>query len=318
MTRGASPKGTSCHGVLLPGTSTPGAVPGRERHGPAVRPANPPAGLGHAGLGPGPRSHRRQTLAISSDEDGQYGAVVAVTRRARIRPGLGRLAPELLLVSNLQHRAWDPADRRVHFMTDEEPAYIRIVRDRLVYANRYGELYDDDVEFRPGGVRGRYVRWQWRSMYSVAVLALADPSTALLVRNFRHSARREVIEAVKGFGDDGRPPVEVARHELREELGFTATGLTFLGKAVADPGFADHPVHCFLATGKVDGPPHPEDSEAIRGIARFPIAQTAEALASGRIEDAVTLLLLWQACELERKGTGSARDTPVPDAGRSH
>lgn len=93
-------------------------------------------------------------------------------------------------------------------MTDEELPSIRIVRDRLVYANRYGEPYDDDVEFRPGGVRGRYVRWQWSSMYSVAVLALADPSTALLVRNFRHSARREVVEAVKGFGDDSLSPVE--------------------------------------------------------------------------------------------------------------
>jgi 8-oxo-dGTP pyrophosphatase MutT (NUDIX family) len=191
-------------------------------------------------------------------------------------------------------------------MADEEPPYIRIVRDRLVYANRYGELYDDDVEFRPGGVRGRYVRWQWRSMYSVAVLALADSATALLVRSFRHSARREVLEAVKGFGDDAGPPVEVARHELREELGFTATGFTFLGKTVTDPGFADHPMHCFLATGKVDGLPQPEDSEAIRGITRFPIAETPEALASGRIEDSVTLLLLWQAYELERKGTDGA------------
>lgn len=203
-------------------------------------------------------------------------------------------------------------------MPSEEQPYIHIVRDRLVYANRYGELYDDDVEFRPGGVRGRYVRWQWRSMYSVAVLALVDPATALLVRNFRHSARREVVEAVKGFGDDALSPVEVARHELREELGFTAAGLTFLGKAVADPGFADHPVHCFLATGKVDGPPHPEDSEAIRGITRFPITQIPEALASGSVQDSITLLLLWQAYELGRKVTGSARDTPLPDAGRSH
>jgi 8-oxo-dGTP pyrophosphatase MutT (NUDIX family) len=202
-------------------------------------------------------------------------------------------------------------------MTSEEQPYIRIVRDRLVYANRYGDLYDDDVEFRPGGVRGRYVRWQWRSVYSVAVLPLVDPATALLVRNFRHSARREVVEAVKGFGDDGRSPVEVAHHELREELGFTAAGLTFLGKAGADPGFADHPVHCFLATGKVDRLPHPEDSEAIRGVTRFPVMQTPEALASGSVQDSITLLLLWQAYELERKVAGGARDTTVPNAGRS-
>jgi 8-oxo-dGTP pyrophosphatase MutT (NUDIX family) len=202
---------------------------------------------------------------------------------------------------------------RVLAMSGEEASYIRIVRDRVVYANQYGDLHDDDVEFLPAAVPGRYLRWQWRACYSVAVLALPDPGTALLVRNFRHSARREVLEAVKGFGDDARAPAEVARQELREELGFSASGLSFLGVAVADPGFADHPMHCFLATGRVDDRRHPEHSESIRGTTRFALARTPAALAKGDIQDAVTLLLLWQAYELGRTGIHGAQKSPVSD-----
>jgi 8-oxo-dGTP pyrophosphatase MutT (NUDIX family) len=191
-------------------------------------------------------------------------------------------------------------------MTDEVVPRIHILSERIVYANQYGDLYDDDVEFSPLGVRGRYIRWMWRAPYSVAVLALSDPHTALLIRNFRHSARREVLETVKGFGQKGTAPADAAVAELREEMGFAVTSLTFAGVTVTDPGFADHPMHCFLATGHIDGTRRPEQSEAIQGVMSFPLARTPGALASGEVQDAVTLLLLWHAYELARRGGDDA------------
>jgi ADP-ribose pyrophosphatase len=180
-------------------------------------------------------------------------------------------------------------------MGDEEPPAIHILRDRVVYENDYGNLYDDEVEFRPQGTLGRYVRWKWRAPYSVAILPFVDPQTALLIRNFRHSARREVLEAVKGFGDEARDPAEVAIAELREELGFSTVNLHFLGVTNTDPGFACHPMHCFVATGRIDAPRSPEHTESIGGVAEFPLKGTPKALAAGEIQDSVTLLLLWQA-----------------------
>ena len=179
-------------------------------------------------------------------------------------------------------------------MEDNTPT-IRIIRNRLVYANRYGDLYDDDVEFQPAATRGRYLRWRWRAKYSVAVLALPRPGIALLVRNFRHSARSEVLEAVKGFGDNAKDPADVARSELREELGFIADELVFLGTTFADPAFAHHPMKCFLAIGQVDQAAMPENSEAIIGSEHFPLSRTPTALRSGEVQDSVTLSLLWQA-----------------------
>jgi ADP-ribose diphosphatase len=180
-------------------------------------------------------------------------------------------------------------------VNDDQGPHIRIVQERLVYANQYGNLYDDEVKFEPAGAPGRYVRWKWHAPYSVAVLPLADPDTALLIRNFRHSARREVLEAVKGFGVQAREPREIALIELREELGFSADELTFLGVTVADPSFAHQPMHCFLATGRIDSQRTPEASEVIQGVTEFNLARTPQALQTGQILDAVTLLLLWQA-----------------------
>ena len=165
----------------------------------------------------------------------------------------------------------------------------------MVYANRFGELYDDDVEFRPSAEQGRYLRWHWRAKYSVAVLALAQPDTALLLRSFRHSARCAVLEVVKGFGDDARDPADVAHAELSEELGFIASKLEPIGTVFTDSAFAHHPMKCFLAEGEISHAAMPESSEAIVGTEKFPLSRTPDALASGEVQDSATLALLWQA-----------------------
>jgi ADP-ribose pyrophosphatase len=180
-------------------------------------------------------------------------------------------------------------------MSYRDNASIEIIRDRVVYSNQYGHLHDDDVRFQPADTEGRYIRWQWRAPYSVAVLPLVDANTAILVRNFRHSARRDVLETVKGFGTSERSPGEVARIELREELGYSVDELTFLGTTYSDPGFAYHPMQCFLATGRVDRKAAPERSETIQGAREFTVTDTPKALQSGEVQDSVTLLLLWHA-----------------------
>lgn len=180
-------------------------------------------------------------------------------------------------------------------MDANDEASISIVRERMVYSNQYGSLYDDDVQFEPAGNRGRYVRWCWRPSYSVAAIALPKQDTSLLVWNFRHSARRVILEAVKGFGDEARSPADVARAELREELGFITDSLVYLGTTFADAAFAYQPMYCYLASGYLGCQPEQESSEAINGYEEFDLRRVPEALSSGELSDSVTLLMLWQA-----------------------
>src|SRR5436190_22243025 len=117
---------------------------------------------------------------------------------------------------------------------------IRILQEHRVYENAYGELFDDEVEFTSSATVGTYVRWQWKAPYSVAVLAVVGRKYVHLVNSFRHSARRNVFETVKGFGRTDVEPAQQAREELEEELGFVTNELEYLGEAVTDPAFSFH------------------------------------------------------------------------------
>lgn len=171
---------------------------------------------------------------------------------------------------------------------------IRIVQERLVYDCRYGRLYDDHVEFLPQGAVGTYLRWEWEAPYSVAVLPILDTGEIILVESFRHSARRTVIEVPKGFGRIGTAPVEIAHEELAEEVGLQSSDIRAAGKVFTDPAFAYAPFHLFVAEACSVTQARPEASEVIVRPMKYAMSEIPGLLASGTVDDAVTVLLLQQ------------------------
>jgi len=175
---------------------------------------------------------------------------------------------------------------------------IRIKKENLIYENSYGKLYDDDVIFLPQSVNGKYVRWTWKAPYSVAVLPMVDENQALLIKNFRHSARKVLLEVPKGFGAIGEEPLSVAKKELEEETGLRSEKIEQLGTVVTDPSFAYHPMHLFIAYDCASSKSHHESSEVIVETFKININDVPQLLSKKGIEDAVTLLLLWLASHL--------------------
>jgi 8-oxo-dGTP pyrophosphatase MutT (NUDIX family) len=171
---------------------------------------------------------------------------------------------------------------------------ITVIEERLVYANSYGRLYDDDVRFEPGGALGTYVRWDWDAPYSVAVLP-TQAGSVTLIRSFRHASRTEVLEVPKGFGEEGVEPVEMARRELHEETGLVAREIRAIGRVSTDPGFVDHGIHLFLASDYIFDRPSPEPSEAIAEVVTLELSEALAAVLESPVVDAVTLLLLHAA-----------------------
>lgn len=169
---------------------------------------------------------------------------------------------------------------------------IQIINEVVKYENAYGRLFDDEVLFTSSNIVGNYVRWQWKPPYSVAVLPITSNQEIILINNFRHSARKNVIEVPKGFGREGLDPVEIVKEELLQETGVTSSSFEYLGEVVTDAAFAYHPMHLYIARNCEIGTSAPEDREAINGIEFIPAQKLGEYLTEGTIEDAVTLLLL--------------------------
>ena len=148
---------------------------------------------------------------------------------------------------------------------------VRVVRDTV----REGEqTYVREVVGHPGG--------------AAAVPVYAD-GTVAFVRQYRHPARRYVLELPAGKLDPGERPAETAARELEEELGLVAGRMEQLSEFYTTPGFCAERLWVFLATDLRETARRHEEDEIIE-VVRMPFARALGMVASGEIDDAKTII----------------------------
>lgn len=169
------------------------------------------------------------------------------------------------------------------------PEPIRRTREVLAYANRYAEVFDDEVEF-PDGAMGRYLRIAHRGEGPGVVILPVHAMTVGLVRTYRYPVGAWQWGLPRGFSH-GRDPLVTARAELHEELGVQDAGFQLLGTMTPDSGMLAGSVAVVLA--QVDDPTG--DVVDVREVAEvrwLPVQELWQWVAQGRIEDGMTLAAL--------------------------
>jgi 8-oxo-dGTP pyrophosphatase MutT (NUDIX family) len=128
-----------------------------------------------------------------------------------------------------------------------------------------------------------------------------------LVEQFRYTVQERCLELPQGGWEMGDiVPEELARGELKEELGLHAEVMVYLGSVWIAYGFTKQKQHVFLATGlsHTETEPDPEEHDLIAHS--VPVTEFEEMMLNGAIRDCCTLAawglyLLWKA----RRGTGA-------------
>lgn len=132
-----------------------------------------------------------------------------------------------------------------------------------------------------------------RQMGAAAVLALTPGDDAVLVRQFRPPVRDVMLEIPAGLLDvEGEDALTCAVRELREETGYEARAIEFLGGIYVSPGSTDHYVHLFVA--RTDGEPHQEPEDGI-DVVLLPFRDMLASAGAGKVRDAKTALALLMA-----------------------
>lgn len=128
-------------------------------------------------------------------------------------------------------------------MTRIKPA---VHRRRTVARSRLFEVEEMDLEFS-NGVRTRYERLVGSSHGAVAIAAMPDPETVLLIREYAAGTDRYELGLPKGKIEPGEDVLAAANREIMEELGYASRCLTALGAFSLAPGYMSHTTHLVLA-----------------------------------------------------------------------
>ena len=185
--------------------------------------------------------------------------------------------------------------------TNPEPS-IQTLSTREIYRNPWLRLREDQI-LRSNGQPGIY------SVIDKDDCAIILPmdrdqagnETIWLVEQFRYTIQQRCLELPQGGWEMANVDrEELARGELKEELGFEAASMTYLGTLWIAYGFANQKQHVFLAQGLTQSgtTPDPEEHDLIPHS--VPIAQFEEMMLNGTIRDNCTLsawglYLIWKA-----------------------
>ena len=177
----------------------------------------------------------------------------------------------------------------------------RVLDTRRPYANRINRLRADRVEI-PGRGELQYCYLE-RGESVIIVPILADGRVAL-IRQYRYPVDEHCLELPAGCCRDqgGASLADVARQELREEIGGTAASLEYLTWFYSSSSISDEVCHLFLARGvTLDRPAETEPGEHLE--VRLVTFADAVALARGGEIKTGTCALAILLCEARLNGT---------------
>ncbi|MCL2102494.1 MAG: NUDIX hydrolase [Syntrophorhabdaceae bacterium] len=147
------------------------------------------------------------------------------------------------------------------------------------------------------GSKGWHTFQVLRHPGGVGVLPMHDDGTITLIRQFRPSVEKKLLEIPAGRKEPGEDPTECGRRELTEETGLYADSLASLGAFYPSPGILDEIIHLYLARGLSQGNAAPEFYEEIETV-RIPFDEALRMAENDEIRDSKTIVALLRARRL--------------------
>jgi 8-oxo-dGTP pyrophosphatase MutT (NUDIX family) len=174
---------------------------------------------------------------------------------------------------------------------------IVTLSSREVYRNHWMRLREGRI-LRSNGEKGIYGVVEKDDS---AIILPIDGGRIWLVEQFRYTIQERALELPQGGWEmEVENPEDLARGELKEEMGLDAAQMTCLGTLWIAYGFTRQRQHVFLATGLSQTERDPDAEEHDLIVRSVPVEEFEQMMLDGVIRDNCTLAawglyLLWKA-----------------------
>jgi ADP-ribose pyrophosphatase len=123
----------------------------------------------------------------------------------------------------------------------------------------------------------------------VNVIPLAPNDQVVMIRQYRHGARKVTLEIPGGLVDLGDTPEKAAARELLEETGYQAEELVKIGVVNPNPALFNNRCYTFIARNiKKISDPMPDQTEDIE-VVLIPLIEIPKLISTGEIDHAMVI-----------------------------
>jgi ADP-ribose pyrophosphatase len=172
----------------------------------------------------------------------------------------------------------------------------KVLAKKLVFQNRWIKVYEKHVQIGDNPPHNHYVVGEHKGI--AAVLAIDENDNIILVRQFRWSVEKYLLDIPGGGVDQDEDAEVAARRELREETGYTADHLELLMSRYLDSGQKDAIQYIYIAKGLHKGKTDMDSTESITVIKRA-FKQVSEDVIKGKYLESTLIIAV--LLEMERR-----------------
>jgi ADP-ribose pyrophosphatase len=161
-----------------------------------------------------------------------------------------------------------------------------VTSSKIAYRSLWMVVFEDQVK-KSDGMIGMFNRVDVRN--SSIIIPLFKDGSILMVENYRHGARANLLELPGGLIDADEEPQVAAKRELLEETGYQCSTISYINWTYTWPGRTTQKNFVFLAKGlKKIRKPNLEEFEysKIRKLARETVIQE---IRSGNIKSSISI-----------------------------
>uniref|UniRef100_A0A7C3RJ33 GDP-mannose pyrophosphatase n=1 Tax=Dictyoglomus thermophilum TaxID=14 RepID=A0A7C3RJ33_DICTH len=165
----------------------------------------------------------------------------------------------------------------------------KVINEREIYKGRIITVKEYDVVLENGKLAKREVV---HHPGAVAILPIARDGSVFFVEQYRLPAKKVLLEIPAGKLDFGEEPINCAKRELEEEIGYIPKNLKLIHVFYPSPGISDEVLYLYEATDLEKTNTNPDDDEFLK-IISLTADEIIKALESGKFEDSKTLIAIY-------------------------
>ena len=177
---------------------------------------------------------------------------------------------------------------------NEQKFYEKTIKSDTIYDGKILKLRVETVELENKRYSKREIVDHQKG---VGIIAFDGNDKIWMVKQYRKAIDKITLEIPAGLVDPGEMPIETAKRELQEEVGYLPETISYLFDMHASPGFTNDKLSFFLAKDLVKSSLEQEEDENVEACA-LEVKELYKMVENGEITDAKTIIAILYCIKL--------------------